>query len=117
MNGYLATLKKYADFNGRARRTEYWLFVLLNSIIAMLLSVVDYLLDSSGFIGLIFALAIFIPSIAVAVRRLHDTNRSGWWMLITFIPVIGIIALLIFFVLDSSPGENRFGANPRTTAV
>ena len=117
MNGYLATLKKYADFSGRARRTEYWLFILFNTIIAMVLSVIDYVLESPGIIGLIFALAILIPSIAVAARRLHDTNRSGWWLLITLIPAIGIIALLIFLVLDSSPGENRFGANPKTTAI
>lgn len=117
MNGYLATLKKYADFSGRARRTEYWLFVLFNMVIAMLLGVVDYVLGSAGLVGLIFGLAILIPSIAVAVRRLHDTNRSGWWLLIAIIPVIGTIALLIFLVLDSTPGENRFGANSKTAAV
>ena len=117
MNGYLATLKKYADFSARARRTEYWLFFLFNLVIAMLLGVVDYVLGTPGIIGMIFALAILIPSIAVAVRRLHDTDRSGWWLLMAFIPIIGTIVLLIFMVLDSNPGNNRFGANPKSATV
>ena len=117
MNGYLATLKKYADFSGRARRTEYWLFVLFSMVITMVLGVVDYVLGSPGIVGLLFALAILIPSIAVGVRRLHDTDRSGWWLLIAFIPIIGTIALLVFLLLDSNPGENRFGSSPKAVAV
>ena len=117
MNGYLQTLKKYADFSGRARRTEYWLFVLLSMVIAMLLAVVDFFLGSPGIIGMLFALAVLIPGIAVAVRRLHDTDRSGWWLLIAFIPIIGTIALLVFLLLDSNPGDNRFGANPKAAAI
>jgi uncharacterized membrane protein YhaH (DUF805 family) len=117
MTGYLATLKKYADFSGRARRTEYWLFFLFNLVIAMVLGVVDFLLGTLGALGAVFALAILIPSIAVAARRMHDTNRSGWWLLIAFIPVIGTIALIIFLLLDSDPGENRFGSNPKATVV
>jgi uncharacterized membrane protein YhaH (DUF805 family) len=117
MNGYVATLKKYADFSGRARRTEYWLFVLFNMVIAVLLSVIDYVLSSPGIIGLLFALAILLPSIAVGVRRLHDTDRSGWWLLIAFVPLIGGIVLLVFFVLDSTPGDNKYGANPKAATV
>lgn len=117
MNGYLATLKKYADFSGRARRTEYWLFFLFNFVIAMVLGVLDFVLGTPGILGLIFALAILIPSIAVAARRLHDTDRSGWWILIAFIPIVGTIALLVFLLLDSTPGENRFGSNPKAIAV
>ena len=117
MNGYLATLKKYADFSGRARRTEYWLFVLFSMVIAMLLAVVDFVLGSPGIIGMLFALAILIPSIAVGVRRLHDTDRSGWWLLIAFIPIIGTIALLVFLLLDSNSGENRFGSSPKAVGV
>lgn len=113
MDGYLKTLKKYADFSGRSRRTEYWMFFLFNFAIGIVLSVVDYVLGTAGILALLFALAILIPSIAVGVRRLHDTDRSGWWLLIAFIPFIGTIALIIFFVLDSSPGDNRFGANPK----
>ena len=117
MNGYLATLKKYADFSGRARRTEYWLFVLFSMVIAMVLGVVDYVLGTPGIVGLLFTLAILIPSIAVGVRRLHDTDRSGWWLLVALIPIIGTIALLIFLLLDSNPGDNRFGANPKAVNV
>ena len=117
MNGYLATLKKYADFNGRARRTEYWLFVLFSMVIAMVLGVVDYVLGSPGIVGLLFALAILIPSIAVAVRRLHDTDRSGWWLLIAFVPIVGTIVLLVFLLLDSNASENRFGANPKAVVA
>lgn len=117
MNGYLATLKKYVDFNGRAQRTEYWMFFLFNLVIAMLLSVVDYALGTPGIFGMIFALAILLPSIAVGARRLHDTDRSGWWLLIALIPFIGTIVLLVFLLLDSSPGDNRFGPNPKATAV
>ena len=113
MDGYLKTLKKYADFSGRARRTEYWMFFLFNFVIAIGVSVVDYVLGTTGILGLLFALAILIPSIAVGVRRLHDTDRSGWWLLIGFVPLIGAIVLIIFLVLDSSPGDNRFGANPK----
>ncbi len=112
MDGYLQTLKKYADFSGRARRTEYWMFFLFNFIIGIVLSVVDYVLGTAGIIGMIFALAILIPAIAVGVRRLHDTDRSGWWMLIAFLPIVGVIALIVFLVLDSSPGPNRFGPKP-----
>jgi len=113
MDGYLQTLKKYADFGGRARRTEYWMFFLFNFIIGIVLSVADYVLGTGGIIGALFTLALLIPAVAVGVRRLHDTDRSGWWLLIAFVPLIGAIVLIIFFVLDSSPGDNRFGANPK----
>jgi uncharacterized membrane protein YhaH (DUF805 family) len=85
-------------------------------VIATVLGVVDFVLSSPGIIGMIFAVAILIPSIAVAVRRMHDTNRSGWWLLIAFIPIVGTIVLLIFLLLDSNPGDNRFGANPKAAA-
>jgi uncharacterized membrane protein YhaH (DUF805 family) len=117
MNGYLQTLKKFADFSGRARRTEYWMFFLFNFIIAIVLGVIDTIIGSPGIIGLIFALAILIPAIAVGVRRLHDTDRSGWWLLIAFVPILGGLVLLVFFVLDSTAGANRFGANPKQITV
>lgn len=117
MNGYLETLKKYVDFSGRARRTEYWMFLLFNLVIAMVLGVVEFLLGTMGALGAVFALAILLPSIAVGVRRLHDTDRSGWWLLIAFTPIVGTIVLLVFLLLDSSPGENRFGSSPKSVAV
>jgi uncharacterized membrane protein YhaH (DUF805 family) len=121
MNWYLDVLKKYAVFSGRARRKEYWMFVLFNLIVAFVLGIVDNMLGTVsqpygvGTLGALYSLAVLLPSIGVGVRRLHDTNRSGWWLLIGLIPVIGWIVLLVFFVQDSTPGENRFGPNPKGT--
>ncbi len=112
MNWYLEVLKKYAVFDGRARRTEYWMFTLFNVIIAIVLNVIDSVIGSPIFGGL-YSLAVLIPGIAVSVRRLHDTDRSGWWLLISFIPCIGAIVLLVFMVQDSTPGDNQFGPNPK----
>lgn len=126
MDLMFAPLRKYADFQGRARRSEYWLFTLF-IIIVMLVLYVPLLAFAGdmqttgelnpvamlllGVIG-IFGLATFIPSLAVTVRRLHDTDRSGWWYLIIFIP-FGSIVLLIFTVLDGTPGANKFGPDPK----
>lgn len=120
MNWYIEALKKYAVFNGRARRKEYWFFVLFSIIITIVLSFTDAMIglfDMESGIGLlsgIYSLAVLVPSISVGVRRLHDTNRKGWWLLIGLVPLIGIIILLVFMVLDSSPGDNNYGANPKT---
>lgn len=112
MNWYLEVLKKYAVFSGRARRKEYWMFFLFNFIIASVLWVVGELVGSQ-IIGTLYDLAVLIPSIAVFVRRLHDTGRSGWWSFIALIPLIGWIVLLLYMVEDSNPGQNRYGANPK----
>lgn len=119
MQWYLKVLKNYAGFSGRARRKEYWMFVLINMIIAFALGLLDGLLgfyDSQAGIGLLsglYMLGIVIPSLAVAVRRLHDTGRSGWWLLIVLVPLIGGLVLLVFLVLDSEPGTNQYGPNPK----
>jgi len=119
MNWYLEVLKKYAVFSGRARRKEYWYFVLFNIIISIVLAVIDGVTGSFspeagiGLLGGIYTLAVLIPGIAVAVRRLHDTERSGWWLLIALIPLIGAIVLLVFMVQDSKPEQNQYGANPK----
>ncbi|RKZ43234.1 MAG: DUF805 domain-containing protein [Gammaproteobacteria bacterium] len=119
MNWYIEALKKYAVFSGRARRKEYWYFVLFNIIISIVLLVIDGIagtIDAETGIGLldsIYTLAIFIPSIAVGVRRLHDISRTGWWLLILLIPLIGFIVIIIFLLQDSTPGENEYGANPK----
>ena len=119
MNWYIEALKKYAVFSGRARRKEYWYFVLFNIIISIVLLVIDGIagtIDAETGIGLldsIYTLAIFIPSIAVGVRRLHDISRTGWWLLILLIPLIGFIVIIIFLLQDSTPGENQYGANPK----
>src|SRR5829696_10017381 len=116
---YLEVLKKYAVFDGRARRKEYWMFFLINVVISVVLILIDLLIgifSPQGGVGLLqglYSLAVLIPSIAVTVRRLHDTDRSGWWILIALIPFIGGIVLLIFMVLDSQPGVNQYGPNPK----
>ena len=118
MNWYLSAVKKYAVFSGRARRKEYWYFMLFYVIGAVILGFIDGLLgtfdvDSGmGTISSIYVLALIIPSIAVAVRRLHDTGRKGWWLLLYFVPFIGAIVLIIFCVQKSSEGENEYGPNP-----
>ncbi|MGR5061382.1 DUF805 domain-containing protein [Photobacterium sp. DNB22_13_2] len=119
MNWYIHVLKKYAVFKGRARRQEYWYFFLFNIIISIALSMIDSALgnpgagEGAGLIGTIYSLAILIPSIAVGVRRLHDTGRTGWWMLLGLIPLIGVLVLMYFFVQDSQPVVNEYGPNPK----
>jgi len=119
MSWFVEALKKYAVFSGRSRRKEYWYFVLFVVIISIVLSLIDTLIGayarSSG-VGLlsgIFSLAVLIPGIAVSIRRLHDTDRSGWWILLGLIPIIGQIILLVFYVQDSTPGTNGYGPNPK----
>jgi uncharacterized membrane protein YhaH (DUF805 family) len=119
MNWYLEVLKKYAVFDGRARRKEYWYFFLINTVISIFLAFIDSFTGTIsedvgiGLLDGLYALAVLIPGTAVTVRRLHDTDRSGWWILIGLIPVIGGIALLVFMVLDSTPGDNQYGPNPK----
>ena len=118
MHWYTDVLKQYAVFSGRAQRPEFWWFVLFNVIISAVLTLIDRMLGATiganiGILSSIYSLAVLIPSIAVAVRRLHDTGRSGWWLLIGLVPIIGWIALIIFYVQDSEPGDNQFGPNPK----
>ena len=123
MNWYITVLKKYAVFSGRARRKEYWMFVLFNVIFVIIASIIDGLLGTTikGFgFGLFYALyvlAVIIPSLAVGVRRLHDTGRSGWWLLIGLIPVIGGIWLLVLMVLNGNPGDNKYGPDPKAAVA
>lgn len=119
MNWYLQALKKYTVFTGRARRREYWFFVLFNILISAALGVVDYFTRTYnaeygiGLLGAVYALGVLLPAIAVTVRRLHDTGRSGWWLLIVLVPIIGGIVLLVFMVLDGQPGDNQYGPSPK----
>jgi len=112
MDWYLAVLKKYAVFNGRARRKEYWMFFLFNLIFSFILGFVDGFLGTV-FIGTIYGLVVLIPGIAVTVRRLHDIGRTGWWVLIGLIPLIGLIVLIIFAATDGNEGSNEYGPNPK----
>ena len=117
MKWYLTSLKKYAIFNGRSRRAEYWMFVLLNTLIMLGL----YVLIINEVIGLsliyVFATLILLPTLSVTVRRLHDTNRSAWWLLLPLIPVLGELVFLVFMVLEGKPERNRFGPDPKRVGV
>jgi uncharacterized membrane protein YhaH (DUF805 family) len=114
--GFVDAVKRfwaqYASFSGRASRSEYWWAYLGMIVISILVQVVDLaIIAATGvpFLTVIFALAILIPSLAIAVRRLHDTDRSGWWYLIIFVPFVGVIVLLVFFCTRGTQGPNRFG--------
>lgn len=111
MEYFMGAFKKFADFSGRARRKEYWMFILFYMIFYFLLTFIDSLTGTIIFTSL-FSLASLIPSISLAARRLHDTGRTGWWQLIAFIPLIGLIILIVFLAQDSH-GENTYGPNPK----
>ncbi|TPV22423.1 DUF805 domain-containing protein [Pantoea anthophila] len=106
---YLGVLKKYAVFTGRARRKEYWMFTLFNILIAFLLGIVETVIGVGDILSNLYSLAVLIPGIAVGVRRLHDTDRSGWWLLL---PIVNIV----FLALEGQSGTNRFGSDPKEVA-
>jgi len=135
MEWMLLPLRRYAQFSGRSRRKEFWYFVLFLFIVSFILTIIDSALGlggsttrefdrtatgisagyytSGGLLTGLFALATLIPNLAVAVRRLHDTDRSGWWILLSFLPLIGWIVLLVFYLTDGTRGPNRFGPDPK----
>lgn len=117
MNWFLKVVRdNYANFSGRARRAEYWYYTLFYILIYIGLTILDLILAANnipGFFALLFSLALFIPSIAVGARRLHDTGRTGWWQLIGLVPFIGGIVLLIFFVQEGSFDRNEYGPSPK----
>jgi uncharacterized membrane protein YhaH (DUF805 family) len=113
MNWYIAVLKKYAEFSGRARRKEFWMFVLINFAISIVLGIVEGLLGDAGFLSSIYGLAVMVPSIAVSARRLHDINKSGWLQLLGLIPLVGLIILIVFFAKEGDAGPNAYGADPK----
>ncbi len=108
MNEYLEAFKKYADFQGRASRREYWMFFGVNLGFAVVLGIAETIMNTK-ILGLLYSLAILVPSLAIGVRRLHDTNRSGWWLLITLIPIVGAIILIVFALQASQNEGNRYG--------
>lgn len=142
MHYYFDVLKRYWDFNGRTARKEFWMFVLINAIISIILLTLDVVLgfqivvfqpaaiggDAAagiapitptplelGILQNIYALAVFLPCLGLAVRRLHDTGKSGWWWLMNFICCIGWIVLLVFYVTRGTEGENKYGPDPLST--
>lgn len=115
MNWYLAVLKNYAGFEGRARRKEYWMFILFNSLFLLLAGLVDEVLGSK-IISTVYALAVFVPSLAVSIRRLHDIGKEWYWIFITLIPIVGPIWMLILDATEGVRGDNEFGPDPKTEA-
>jgi uncharacterized membrane protein YhaH (DUF805 family) len=113
MDYYVSALKNYATFSGRARRKEYWMFTLVNVLISIVLSILSMLLPVLGILSIIYSLAIIIPSFAVNVRRLHDIEKSGWWVLISLVPIIGGIVLLVFACTEGTQGPNQYGEDPK----
>lgn len=110
-------LRNYANFQGRARRKEYWWFELLVIVVSFVLSIVDTMIFGATFAGIgmlggMAALALLVPNLAVGVRRLHDRDQSGWWLLLGAVPLIGGLILLFWFVQRGTVGDNRFGADP-----
>ena len=122
MEWYTEVLKKYAVFQGRARRQEFWMFFLFNTMFYLLAAVVDNIIGTRyqdmwyGIFYTLYSLAMLIPSLAVEIRRLHDVGKSGWWLFISLIPLIGAIWLFVLLVTDSQPGENQYGPNPKEVA-
>ncbi|MBH0026937.1 MULTISPECIES: DUF805 domain-containing protein [unclassified Pseudoalteromonas] len=117
MEYFMEAMRRYTDFSGRTRRKDFWMFILFYAIFYVVCAVVDGVIGTAPIVTTLFSLAMLIPSISIAARRLHDTGRSGWWQLIALIPLIGAIVLLVFYVLDSHQGENDFGPNPKELAV
>lgn len=118
MKWYLKAISQYTDFSGRARRSEYWYFILFNVLFAVVAVFIDAILGTllsggTGIIYLLYVLFSFIPGLSVAVRRLHDIGKSGWMYFIVLIPIIGPIWLLVLLFSDSQAGENKWGANPK----
>lgn len=112
MSWYLAVLKNYAGFTGRARRTEYWMFTLISFVIVVVLGIIDAVIKTNIPVYL-YDLAVLIPSLAVAFRRLHDTGRTAWWLLIGLIPIIGAIVLIVFLATPGNAGDNQYGPDPK----
>ena len=119
MNWYLKCLKQYADFAGRARRKEYWMFLLFNFIISFVFGFIDGLCGwvsqdiGLGILGGIYSLFMFVPHLAVSIRRLHDIGKSGWNILFGFIPIVGSIMLLVWFCTEGEQGMNDWGPDPK----
>jgi len=125
MHWYIEVLKKYTVFSGRARRMEFWMFFLFSAIISIFLAVIDEFMgwqfemsgDILGFLSTLYYVAVIVPYLAVIVRRLHDTERTGCWILIAFIPFVGVLILLVFLILQGTRGENRYGPDPKASTT
>jgi uncharacterized membrane protein YhaH (DUF805 family) len=118
MKWYIKVIKQFSDFNGRASRKEYWMYTLINTLIEIGFIWFDQLIDPGfGMLSIIYSLAMMIPGVAVAVRRLHDVNKSGWMFLLNLLPIIGWIWLLVLFFTEGTKGENKFGSDPKEETI
>ena len=113
MDSYKLFWSRFADFSGRSRRKDFWIPGILHGVIVNILGVIDSMIIGMPILASIISLILIIPSLAVWIRRLHDIGRSGWFLLIVLIPVVGVIILLIFMAKDSQPGQNKYGPNPK----
>jgi len=106
--------RNYVGFSGRAARSEFWYWILFSVLVSIVATIIDFgvLSSSASPLSSIWSLATFLPSLAMGVRRLHDTDRSGWWWLIAFIPLIGFVVLIVFWCFEGTRGPNRFGPDP-----
>jgi uncharacterized membrane protein YhaH (DUF805 family) len=115
---YFSAFKKYAVFKGRATRSEYWYFILFNILATLGFGLIDQMIGTFNFdagygpLSAIYTLAMIFPGVGVSIRRLHDTGRSGWWFLITAIPLLGLLVFLYFALLESDPNPNQYGQSP-----
>ena len=118
MNGYTTAMRRYFEVSGRSNRYEFWMFVLIYFILGIIAMVIDVgvmgqsLGENPGILSSIVGLVHFVPSITAGIRRLHDTDRSGWWILIAFVPLIGFIWLIVLYCFEGTLGNNRFGPRP-----
>ncbi|MEV7611871.1 DUF805 domain-containing protein [Streptomyces sp. NPDC089799] len=117
MNIYLDVLKKYVLFTGRARRQEYWIFTLFSTIASVILMVIDFALGIYPLLTALYILATLLPSLGVSVRRLHDTGKSGWFILLGLIPFVGGIIMLIFMATEGEAQPNAYGPNPKAATA
>ena len=113
INCYVDFFRNYTNFSGRSRRKAYWYVMLVNFIIGLIFGVLTNILGFFSILSGIYSLATLVPGIALALRRLHDIGKSGWWILIGLIPLVGEILLIIWFCQDSQPGSNQYGPNPK----
>ncbi|MFF2328276.1 MULTISPECIES: DUF805 domain-containing protein [unclassified Streptomyces] len=113
MHWYLDVLKKYAVFSGRARRQEFWMYTLFNIIAIIILAIIDAVIGSTPVIVAIYYVAIILPTLGVGARRLHDTGRSGWWLLFGIVPLVGEITLFVLMCLEGDRGQNAHGQDPK----
>jgi len=117
MEFFLRAYKNYANVQGRDTRQQYWMFYLFYIIASIILSILDGIIGTDGFLAGVFALASLVPSIAISTRRLHDIGKSGWWQLLILIPLIGAIVLIVFFVQQGMIGDNQFGNDPQNSNI